>query len=109
MKTELGHFTDKYPTFTLCVREDATGDIVATQADEGICAWIDIDGTLQPDTFESNGGKVDELYIMQPETKEQGLEVVEALLSSGSMDAINIVEGGKHYLLLRDNETYQGE
>jgi recombination protein RecA len=54
----------------------------------GVAAFIDMEHALDPLYAAKCGVKVDELYISQPDTGEQALEIAEALVRSGAMDAI---------------------
>ena len=68
---------------TLCLH------IVAqAQQQGGICAFIDMEHALDPTYAESIGVNIGDLYISQPDTGEQALEIAEALVRSGAVDAI---------------------
>lgn len=54
----------------------------------GICAFIDMEHALDPLYAEHLGVNVNDLYISQPDTGEQALEIAEALVRSGAMDVI---------------------
>jgi recombination protein RecA len=54
----------------------------------GICAFIDMEHALDPTYAEGIGVNIDDLYISQPDTGEQALEIGEALVRSGAVDAI---------------------
>ncbi len=54
----------------------------------GICAFIDMEHALDPIYAEKIGVNIDELYISQPDTGEQALEIAEALVRSGAVDVI---------------------
>jgi recombination protein RecA len=54
----------------------------------GICAFIDMEHALDPIYSEAIGVNIDELYISQPDTGEQALEIAEALVRSGAVDVI---------------------
>jgi recombination protein RecA len=54
----------------------------------GICAFIDMEHALDPVYSERIGVNIDELYISQPDTGEQALEIAEALVRSGAVDVI---------------------
>ncbi len=56
----------------------------------GICAFIDMEHALDPIYAERIGVNLDTLYVSQPDTAEQALEIVETLVRSGAMDAIII-------------------
>jgi recombination protein RecA len=54
----------------------------------GVAAFIDMEHALDPIYAGRCGVNVDELYISQPDTGEQALEIAEALVRSGAMDVI---------------------
>jgi len=68
---------------TLCLHV-----IANSQKQGGICAFIDMEHALDPVYAEGIGVDVDNLYISQPDTGEQALEIAEALVRSGAMDVI---------------------
>lgn len=56
----------------------------------GTCAYIDMEHALDPIYAANCGVDVDNLYIAQPDTGEQALEIAEALIRSGAMDVVVI-------------------
>ncbi len=54
----------------------------------GVCAFIDMEHALDPRYAAICGVDVDNLYISQPDTGEQALEITEALIRSGTMDVV---------------------
>lgn len=64
--------------------------IAETQKMGGVAAFIDVEHALDPSYAERCGVNVDELYISQPDTGEQALEIAEALVRSGAVDVIVI-------------------
>ncbi len=54
----------------------------------GTAAFIDAEHALDPTYAENLGVRVDELYVSQPDTGEQALEITEALVRSGAIDII---------------------
>lgn len=56
----------------------------------GICAFIDAEHALDPVYASRLGVDLKNLYVSQPDTGEQGLEITESLVRSGSMDVIVI-------------------
>jgi recombination protein RecA len=56
----------------------------------GVAAFIDMEHALDPIYAAKCGVDVDELYISQPDTAEQALEIAEALVRSGAVDVIII-------------------
>ncbi len=64
--------------------------IAEAQKKGGVCAFIDAEHAMDPEYAKRLGVKIDELLISQPDTGEQGLEIVESLVRSGKMDVIVI-------------------
>ncbi|WP_455614977.1 recombinase RecA [Eisenbergiella sp.] len=56
----------------------------------GIAAFIDAEHALDPKYAAGIGVNIDELYISQPDTGEQALEITEMLVRSGAIDIIVI-------------------
>jgi recombination protein RecA len=56
----------------------------------GVAAYIDVEHVLDPTYAARCGVNVDELYISQPDTGEQALEICEALVRSGAVDVVVI-------------------
>jgi recombination protein RecA len=56
----------------------------------GVCAFIDMEHALDPSYAARCGVNVDELYISQPDTGEQALEIAETLVRSGAVNAVVI-------------------
>ncbi|MDE2638804.1 MAG: recombinase RecA [Chloroflexota bacterium] len=70
---------------TLCLH-------VAAEAQKagGICAFIDMEHALDPAYAEKIGVDIQQLYVSQPDTGEQALEITEHLVRSGALDVIII-------------------
>lgn len=56
----------------------------------GIAALIDTEHAFDPDYARTCGVNVDELYVSQPDTGEQALEIAEALVHSAAVDVVCI-------------------
>jgi recombination protein RecA len=56
----------------------------------GVAAFIDAEHALDPNYASKLGVKTDELLVSQPDTGEEALEIVEALVRSGAVDIIVI-------------------
>ncbi len=70
-------------TLTLhCVAEE--------QKKGGICAFVDAEHALDPLYARKLGVNLDELLISQPDTGEQGLEIVDTLVRSGAVSMVVI-------------------
>ena len=64
--------------------------IAEAQKNGGQAAFIDAEHALDPARADAIGVKLDDLYISQPDTGEQALEIVETLVRSGAFDVIVI-------------------
>ncbi len=62
--------------------------IAESQKNGGIAAFIDAEHALDPTYAGNLGVKTDELWISQPDTGEQALEITESLVRSGALDII---------------------
>ncbi len=62
--------------------------IAEAQRMGGTCAFVDVEHALDPDYAQRIGVKIDDLYVSQPDTGEQALEIAEALVRSGAMDVV---------------------
>jgi len=62
--------------------------IAESQKKGGIAAFVDAEHALDPIYAKNLGVNVDELWVSQPDTGEQALEIVESLVRSGAMDII---------------------
>ncbi len=56
----------------------------------GIAAFIDAEHALDPQYAKNLGVNIDELWVSQPDTGEQALEIAESLVRSGAVDIIVI-------------------
>lgn len=68
---------------TLCLHV-----ICQAQRRGGLCAFVDMEHALDPTYAERIGVNVDTLYISQPDTGEQALEITESLVRSGALDVV---------------------
>ena len=62
--------------------------IAEAQKMGGTCAFIDAEHALDPIYAEKLGVVLDELYVSQPSTGEEGLNICESLIESGAMDLV---------------------
>jgi recombination protein RecA len=62
--------------------------IAEAQKMGGVTAFIDAEHALDPDYAQRIGVNVDDLLISQPDSAEQGLQIVESLVRSGEVDVI---------------------
>ncbi len=68
---------------TLCLHA-----IAQAQKMGGMCGFIDVEHALDPSYAARIGVDVNNLYVSQPDTGEQALEIAEALVRSGAMDVV---------------------
>ena len=64
--------------------------IAEAQKRGGICAFVDMEHAMDPGYAAKCGVDVNNLYISQPDTGEQALEIADALIRSGTMDIVII-------------------
>ena len=64
--------------------------IAEAQKTGGLAAYIDVEHALEPIFARAIGVKVEDLLVSQPDTGEQALEIVEALVRSNAVDVIVI-------------------
>jgi recombination protein RecA len=64
--------------------------VAEAQRNGGLCAYVDAEHAMDPVYAAAIGVNVDELYISQPDTGEQALEITDMLIKSGALDVIVI-------------------
>ena len=62
--------------------------VAEVQKKGGIAAFIDVEHALDPVYARQLGVDVDQLIVSQPDTGEQALEIIEALVRSGAIDIV---------------------
>lgn len=62
--------------------------IAEAQKAGGIAAFVDAEHAIDPNYAAALGVKLQDLYIVQPDDGEQAIDIVEALVRSGSIDII---------------------
>jgi recombination protein RecA len=62
--------------------------IAEEQKKGGVCAFVDAEHALDPQYAKRLGVNLDELLISQPDTGEQGLEIVDTLVRSGAVSLV---------------------
>jgi recombination protein RecA len=68
-------------TLALCI-------VAQSQKQGGIAAFIDAEHAMDPEYAKKLGVNIDDLYISQPDSGEQALEIVDKLVRSGAVDII---------------------
>ena len=56
----------------------------------GVAALVDAEHALDPPYARNCGVQIDDLFISQPDTGEQALEIAEALVRSGALDVVAV-------------------
>lgn len=64
--------------------------VAEVQKNEGRCAYIDAENSIDPEYARKIGVKIDELVISQPDSGEQAFEIVDMLAKSEAFDLIVI-------------------
>jgi recombination protein RecA len=64
--------------------------VAEAQRNGGVCAYIDAEHAMDPVYAAAIGVNVDDLYISQPDTGEQGLEIADMLIRSSALDIVVI-------------------
>ncbi|MEO6628475.1 MAG: recombinase RecA [Aquihabitans sp.] len=64
--------------------------VAEAQRNGGICAYIDAEHAMDPIYANALGVDIDSLYISQPDTGEQALEITDLLVRSGALDVVVI-------------------
>ena len=62
--------------------------VAEAQRRGGVCAYVDMEHALDPGYAVKCGVDVENLYISQPDTGEQALEITETLVRSGAVDVV---------------------
>ena len=62
--------------------------IAECQKAGGICGFVDAEHALDPTYAKAIGVDIDNLYISQPDSGEQALEITETLVRSGAVDLV---------------------
>jgi len=70
---------------TLCLHV-----IAEAQKRGGLAAFVDAEHALDPERAKGIGVNIDDLLISQPDSGEQALDIVEALVRSGAIDVVVI-------------------
>lgn len=64
--------------------------VAEVQKEGGTAAYIDAENALDPEYATALGVNIDDLLLSQPDTGEQGLEIADALVTSGAIDIVVI-------------------
>ena len=64
--------------------------VAEVQKQGGLAAYIDAENALDPAYATALGVNIDDLLLSQPGTGEEGLQIADALVSSGAVDIVVI-------------------
>lgn len=83
-----GRITEIYGTESSGKTTLALQIIAEAQKQGGICAFVDAEHALDPEYARAIGVQIDQLYISQPGTGEEALEIMDALIRTGAIDVV---------------------
>ncbi len=83
-----GRITEIYGTESSGKTTFCLSVIAESQKRGGLCAFVDMEHALDPTYAARIGVDLDKLYISQPDTGEQALEIAESLVRSGALDVV---------------------
>jgi recombination protein RecA len=81
-----GRITEIYGTESSGKTTIALQCIAQAQKKGGICAYIDVEHAIDPEYARKLGVDVDNLFISQPTTGEEALDIMDALIRSSAID-----------------------
>ena len=62
--------------------------IAQSQKSGGTCAFVDAEHAIDPTYAKALGVNVEDLYVSQPDSGEQALEITDTLVRSGAVDMV---------------------
>ncbi len=83
-----GRITEIYGTESSGKTTLALQTVAEAQKMGGVCAYVDAEHALDPEYARNIGVKVDQLYVSQPGTGEEALEIMDALVRTGAVDVV---------------------
>ena len=83
-----GRITEIYGTESSGKTTIALQAIAHAQKHGGVCAYVDVEHAIDPEYARKLGVDVDNLFISQPTTGEEALEIMDALIRSSAIDII---------------------
>jgi len=83
-----GRITEIYGTESSGKTTIALQIIAESQKQGGVCAFVDAEHALDPEYAGKLGVDVDNLFVSQPGTGEEALEIMDALVRSSAIDVI---------------------
>ncbi len=83
-----GRITEIYGTESSGKTTIALQCIAQAQKKGGICAYVDVEHAIDPEYARKLGVDVDNLFISQPTTGEEALDIMDALIRSSAIDVV---------------------
>ncbi len=83
-----GRITEIYGTESSGKTTIALQCIAQAQKKGGTCAYVDVEHAIDPEYARNLGVDVDNLFISQPTTGEEALDIMDALIRSSAIDVV---------------------
>ncbi len=83
-----GRITEIYGTESSGKTTIALQCIAQAQKKGGVCAYVDVEHAIDPEYAHKLGVDVDNLFISQPTTGEEALDIMDALIRSSAIDIV---------------------
>jgi recombination protein RecA len=83
-----GRITEIYGTESSGKTTIALQVIAEAQKEGGVCAFVDAEHALDPEYASNLGVNIDNLYVSQPGTGEEALEIMDYLIRSSAIDVV---------------------
>lgn len=83
-----GRITEIYGTESSGKTTIALQTIAQAQKKGGTCAYVDVEHAIDPEYARALGVDVDNLFISQPTTGEEALDIMDALIRSSAIDVV---------------------
>ena len=83
-----GRITEIYGTESSGKTTIALQCIAQAQKKGGVCAYVDVEHAIDPEYAKNLGVDIDNLFISQPTTGEEALDIMDALIRSSAIDIV---------------------
>ena len=83
-----GRVTEIYGTESSGKTTIALQIVAESQKKGGVCAYIDVEHAIDPEYARKIGVDIDNLFIAQPATGEEALDIMDALIRSSAIDVV---------------------
>lgn len=83
-----GRITEIYGTESSGKTTIALQIVAQSQKRGGVCAYVDVEHAIDPDYARKLGVDIDNLFIAQPATGEEALDIMDALIRSSAIDVV---------------------